>query len=280
MSSNPAPLPDHPETSLESVEEIRKSIGIQTQAQPIQKKGVDTETVAFRPVHRPSMAILCAIDDGIDDGEVIRIRSDKFVIGRADADLVIPHDSMISKRHAEIARVNVKGGTRWFLSDLRSRNGTFVRVSRTIVIHGQEILLGSRRFRFDSAPQGAAMVARQGGAVEDTSKETRGWQSVSLNEILPSLLEITPEGADGQRFTLNPSENWLGRAASQCNIVLGSDPMLSPRHARLALDDRGRWQLENAGSRNGTWIRVQKIALGVSGQFQLGEQRFHVRILS
>ena len=56
--------------------------------------------------------------------------------------------------------------------------------------------------------------------------------------------------------------------------------MISPRQCRLYRDAKGEWRLENTGSRNGTWLRVSKAPLAASGQFQLGEQRFYVRILS
>ena len=93
-----------------------------------------------------------------------------------------------------------------------------------------------------------------------------------------ALVEITADG-EGQRIPLTKPEHWIGRDARQCSIVLKSDPMMSPRHARLYRDTKGRWHIENAGSRNGTWLRVHKLRLTKTGQFQLGEQRFLVRIL-
>ena len=41
------------------------------------------------------MATLCILDDGRDDGEWVRIRGDKVVIGRNEGDICIPHDTMI-----------------------------------------------------------------------------------------------------------------------------------------------------------------------------------------
>ena len=78
---------------------------------------------------------------------------------------------------------------------------------------------------------------------------------------------------------LMKQDNWIGRDPSQCSVVLTDDLMVSPRHARLRRDTKGRWHLENAGSRNGTWIRINRIAIDGAGQFQLGEQRFVLRTL-
>src|SRR4051794_27294332 len=58
----------------------------------------------FRPTLRPPMALLNVLDDGCDTGEVLRIRTASFVIGRIEGDLIIPHDEGISGRHAEINR--------------------------------------------------------------------------------------------------------------------------------------------------------------------------------
>ena len=89
----------------------------------------DAGTMTFRPTRRPPMATLCILDDGRDDGEWVRIRGDKVVIGRTEGDVCIPHDTMISSRHAEIIRQAVQGSYRWYLKDLKSTNGTYVRVA-------------------------------------------------------------------------------------------------------------------------------------------------------
>src|SRR5262249_61662481 len=103
------------------------------------------ETLPYRPVRRPPMALLCIMDDGRDDGEWIRIRTPNFVIGRTEGDLVIPHDSMMSSRHTAISRVQEKDRYRWYLNDLQSTNGTYLKIASTILKHGQELLIGSRR---------------------------------------------------------------------------------------------------------------------------------------
>jgi pSer/pThr/pTyr-binding forkhead associated (FHA) protein len=249
-------------------------------------------TVPYRPVRRPPMAVLCLLDDGRDDGEWVRIRKEKFLIGRTDGDLIVPHDPMMSGRHAEISRQQEKGRYRWFLSDLSSRNGTFVRVYNALLRHGQELLLGGRRYRFDAAPQGGTLP--QGGPPANSDLSgwhkvsplgteepqvpgTVRWDNVSQADLIPSLVELTLQG-DGQRIFASAPDNWIGRDPLQCNILL-DDPLVSPRHARLHKDAKNRWQIDNAGSLNGIWLRVSRIAIDGAGQFQLGEQRFILRVL-
>jgi pSer/pThr/pTyr-binding forkhead associated (FHA) protein len=266
-------------TRLEDVEELRRQLAGRGPVEPTAREAPAgtpglAATVPFRPAHRPPIALLRVLFDGQEDGELIPLRGERFVIGRADGDLVIPHDGMMSGRHAEIVRRNDRGRWRWVLSDLRSTNGTYVRSSQALLLHEQEFLIGSRRYRFDAAPQGgAAPAAGPGGPAA-----TRGWQSVAADALVPSFVELTPKGL-GQRYFLDRNELWLGRDPARCSVVLADDLMVSPRHARLYRDAKNRWVLENAGSLNGVWVRVPRIAVDAVGQFQLGEQRFHLRVL-
>lgn len=267
-----------PSTRLESLDEIRRAT--QPPRMPtLKEQQAEPDTVAFRPVLRPPMALLCLLDDGREEGQWVRLRQDVTVIGRTEGDIIVPHDNSMSGRHAAIQREAVKGRYRWVLTDLQSTNGTFVRAASTILKHGQQILLGGRRYRFDAAQAGAAALAAAAAAEPEQPAGTRCWQSVKSSDLLPSLVELTSQGADGQRLLLNQEENWIGRDLAQCSVTLVNDLLVSPRHARLYRDAKGLWHLENAGSRNGTWIRIDRLVLDSVGQFQLGEQRFLLRIL-
>src|SRR5262249_13197262 len=48
----------------------------------------------YRPMKRPPLALLTVYDDGKTEGEVIRIRGSRFVIGRTDGNLHIPFDGL------------------------------------------------------------------------------------------------------------------------------------------------------------------------------------------
>jgi pSer/pThr/pTyr-binding forkhead associated (FHA) protein len=272
--NNPAPGDAYFGTRMESFEEIREATG--QLRQPTVREQVQPDAMVFRPVRRPPMAVLCVLDDGREDGEWFRLRGDKFTIGRTEGDLKIPHDEMISSRHAELQRVVDRDRFRWQLVDLKSTNGTYLRVAAAVLRHAKEFMVGTHRFRFSAGMQ-AALKGLDEAA--EKSKGTLGFQAVSPVDLVPSLLELTPQG-EGRRIFLDKADHWLGRDRAQCDVLLADDPMVSPRHARLFKDDKGSWHLENARSRNGIWLRVDgKMHIDGTAQFQLGEQRFLLRVL-
>jgi len=270
-------------TVLESVEDIRAQIrGMTGLTELIEVPGPtvvgpEQDTTSYRPTLRPSMALLYVLDDGEDSGEIVRIRANSFVIGRLEGNLTIPHDVGISGRHAEVSRRFENGEHRWYLKDLQSTNGTFVRASTVILNHEQEMLIGSGRFRFEVP----AAQSESAPAIESEVNATRKWESLSgspsVAGLQPALVDISP-GRPGRRFPLREQEHWVGRDPSQCAIVI-NDPMADKKHARIYRDEKNRWIIANARSRNGLWARIQEVGLGRGGFFQCGEQRFFLKVL-
>src|SRR5437879_3446986 len=82
-------------TRLESADEIRRVIRAR-RAHTAKEPATEGDTVSFRPLRRPPMALLCTLDDGREEGQWLRVRGDRVVIGRGEGDIVIPHDSMLS----------------------------------------------------------------------------------------------------------------------------------------------------------------------------------------
>lgn len=259
-------------TRAESVEEIRQAR--LARRLPTSKETVSAETTAYRPTRRPPLALLCILDDGSDEGEWVRLRADRITIGRSEGDIVIPHDAMMSSRHADLVRVTQKGRARWRLQDLQSTNGSYLRVGVAALQHQQEIMLGIHRFRFECSAAGPPSLTDAKAVARET---TQAWTSVTPEEVFPALVELTTKG-DGKRHMLTDAEARIGRHARGCSIVL-NDPLVSPLHARVYRDDKGRWLVENLKSLNGVWLRVAHAPLDSTCQFQLGEQRFLLKVL-
>lgn len=231
-------------------------------------KPVAPKTLAFRPTGRQPLATLTILDDGDrKEGELVRIRDSRLVIGRDEGDVRIPFDTDISGQHAEL-RCQAQGGKfQWYLIDLGSTNGTFLRAYRASLSKKMELVLGSRRYQFQ-LPE---------NPVEDDDgdiSETRRYQAPSrtlVEKFLPRLAEVG--AADGNSFSFGKPSLTFGRDAS-CDMCAPDDPFLSPRHARFYQDERGRWMVEDKKSLNGIWLKIRRLALSQPAEFQIGQQRF------
>lgn len=232
----------------------------------------ERDTDPYRPLHRPPMAVLNVFDDGLKTSESVRVRRTPFVIGREEGDLVLPHDRLISARHAAIECDASGGRPQWSLRDLNSANGTFVQAKQSVLEPDREFAIARQRLRF------VAPVVEESDeeepAPESDVRRTMPWSSLAKrkkSEPTSLLVESLP-GRDGRRFALIKTEQWIGRAPG-CEILF-DDPTVSPRHARVFKGPDGKWHVEDASSLNGLWIRVAMLPLSSGAFFLLGEQVF------
>lgn len=201
-------------------------------------------TPRYRPTRRPPMAVLRVYDDGQRDFEAVRIRQTPFVIGRQDGDYVVGHERQMSRRHARIDRVEEGEAWRWYLTDLRSTNGTFVRIPKAPLDDGVEVLLGGELVRFSQSPGGAA-----------------------------ELVRVAPH-AEEERVILKPGVHFIGSDAASCLPFIAGSQFLDPQHLRLEQLD-GRWNIVDLDSTNHLWVAIGKrTELTDGSEFQIGEQRF------
>ncbi len=229
----------------------------------------------FRPTARPPMPILTVFDDGKADGEVIRIRDARFVIGRTEGDLRFPLDGRMSTKHVEIAHQVVGGLHRWALTDLQSTHGTFVRVSRTPLADRAEFLVGKGRYRFESPEPEAGGTVDQFPAQVDTDT-TQPWAEGSGPFRPPALSELLGREI-GNRILLVKPEYWIGTDPA-CAVCRPDDPFCEHRHARVYRTNKGGWNVEHHKTPNGLWLRMSQINVDTMIQFQVGEQRFRLKV--
>jgi hypothetical protein len=205
---------------------------------PIAGAGLGQAAQPYRPTARPPVPILTVHDDGKTEGETIRLRDARFLIGRTEGDLQFPLDGRMSARHVEIIYQFLDGAHRWVVTDLQSLHGLFVRVSRTVLADKAEFLVGSGRYRFDShqLPRTEAfdtlpnpLVSGQGagGGLD----ETQHWDEGTVPLRSPSVTELLGREI-GNRTLLVKPEYWIGTDAS-CLICRPDDPFCEPRHARI-----------------------------------------------
>ena len=282
--SPPSPQPFDPErqgTLLETDEDMRKALQTtkSVPAAPLapgpapQAPTVSLPVAApFRPTIRPPTAILTILDDGKTEGEVVRLRADRFVIGRSEGDLILPHDGLISSRHVEITRERGEGSYRWVIADLQTTNGLFIRVSRIALASGAEFLVGQGRYRFEAVPvppgESASPGANHGSTPPGSANAFALLGGASLAEVAPAGL--------GTRVSLTLAEYWIGSDPS-CVFRRDSDPFVEPRHVRLSRDGKGAWQAQHSKSLNGLWLRVPQVTVEEGCLFQIGEQRLRLK---
>jgi pSer/pThr/pTyr-binding forkhead associated (FHA) protein len=229
----------------------------------------------FRPTLRAPVALLTVLDDGKNDGEVLRLRTDRFVIGRAEGDFLIPHDSLISARHLEINRHRTGEQYRWVITDLKSTNGLFVRCSRIALVDQAEFLVGKGRYRFEPPGGGLPNTLDDPGAeVQRGSTNALGTDVAAL--LHPALIELLGEKMLS-RLPLAKPEYWIGSHPA-CSICRVGDPFVEPQHVRLRREANGAWHAQNNKSPNGLWLRVPQVTVADSCAFQIGEQRFRLKV--
>ena len=84
---------------------------------------------------------------GGEIGMIYRSRSDTITIGREGNDVNFLDDPFISGRHAQIA-MSAEGQVT--LTDLGSKNGTFVRIKDEIALdHGDHVFVGQQLLRVE-----------------------------------------------------------------------------------------------------------------------------------
>ncbi len=270
-SQPPGPAAPAAAAPIQSPPPLRPPVAAAAEPQPAPVRSASP----FRPTARPPVPMLIVFDDGRMEGEIIRIREPRFVIGRAEGDLKFPLDGRMSGRHVEITYQLVGGMHRWVITDLQSKHGMFVRVSKTHLADAAEILVGGGRYRFDT-PQIAPGATEGLGTEESGRGATRGWDDAPNPYRPPALTELI--GGDiGNRTLLVRDEYWIGSDPS-CPIHRLDDPFCDARHVRLYRKPQGSWHAEHNKAVNGLWVRMPQITVDAMVHFQIGEQRFQIKL--
>lgn len=103
-------------------------------------------TYFYASPRRPAVLRVAQLLRGGSTGLVIHTATDSAVIGREGNDINFPDDPFISGRHAQV-QLTAAGPT---LTDLGSRNGTFVRiVGEQVLRHGDYVFMGQQLLRVE-----------------------------------------------------------------------------------------------------------------------------------
>ncbi len=199
-------------------------------------------------------------------------------VGRSEGDIVIADDRYVSPRHA---RVTLRGGA-YFLRDLGSVNGVFVRIpfvgsvgEETVPeqpLGDQELfLVGQQVLRFEvvkHADEGFGVASENGTLLFGTPAAPR----------YARITQRTVEGVVRDVFHVRKAEMVIGRESG--DIVFTDDPFLSRRHAVLrvhgidaASPSGPTFGLADLGSSNGTFLKIRdEVRLQRGTHFRIGQQ--------
>jgi len=205
-------------------------------------------------------------------GKRFPLSGETVVLGREKGDMVFPNDTLLSREHAAFTTL----GGALYVEDLKSGNGTFVRIRESHPLQTDDIiLLGRQMFRFRTlAPQGAGQAPEPPAKPEKDSKtakgkaekkeekkeENKGATSMTGTHFessgpLAELIRLGPGGAEEKAFPLPRGETVLGR--TQGTYTFPEDRYLSRAHARFRIHG-GHCTLEDLKSTNGTFVRIRE----------------------
>lgn len=237
------------------------------------------KTPLWKPLRRTPMAVVTILDDGSQlRGETHRLRATDrpFVIGRSKGDVEIPNDAGISSQHLEVRASLVDNTYRWFASDINSKNGSFVRVSKTRLRDCQELLIGSRRYRFHASEASQQVVPTRNKVGAGDTAEFSYLEPPKEADMHPYLALQEDSGNEGATYKLEKNELVFGRDAS-ADLSNPDDIYLEPHHCTFYQTD-GIWHVRDTRSVNGTWTRFETQEVISVMIVRIGEQNIMIKV--
>jgi pSer/pThr/pTyr-binding forkhead associated (FHA) protein len=217
---------------------------------------VTADDVEPAPARTPLAKLVSVNRDG-SDGEVHDISEESVDLGRTEGQLRFNDDPYLSERHC---RFYIKNGS-WIVQDLESTNGVYLRLKAAKELaHEDRLLLGKQVLCFEHLTDRERDMspAVEHGVLIFGSPLRTPWCR---------MRQITVAGIARDVYHLYRSKVTIGREDG--DILFPDDEFMSRRHLLLSLVN-GKAMVEDLGSSNGTYVRLQ-------GQRQL-EQRDMIRI--
>lgn len=182
---------------------------------------------------------------------VTETRAGMVRIGRdPDSTIVVRGDAakVVSTRHVE---VRSEGGA-WLVTDLGSRNGTY--------LNGQRVAASSPLKPGDVIRLGESGPAYQVAAVEENPPATLAEQPARPAEVRAYGVTLLATST-GKRFEARGTRIRMGRGR-ECEVqpVETSDTIVSRVHAELTVGPSGGLVVRDADSKNGTFLNGERIS--------------------
>jgi pSer/pThr/pTyr-binding forkhead associated (FHA) protein len=189
-------------------------------------------------------------------------------VGREEGGILLPNDPYVSPRHARLRRQ----GSQYFLRDLGSVNGVYLRLRRPEKLHhGDLVLVGLEVLRFEvvsDAEKALGPTLERGTQVFGSPATPR----------YARLCQRTVEGITRDIHSLHREETIIGRESG--DIVFTSDPFMSRQHASISRDPYdGSFTLKDLGSSNGTYLAIRgEVPLESGDHLRIGQHLFRLDV--
>jgi pSer/pThr/pTyr-binding forkhead associated (FHA) protein len=219
------------------------------------------------PAGQPLARLVVIAQDGTP-GTEYAITGAEADIGREDGTIRLPTDPYVSPRHLHISQRN----GRFFVRDLESVNGVYVRLRASEVLrHADLVLIGLEVLRFELVSDA------ERGLGPATERGTRVFGSPAVPR-LAKLCQLTVEGVTRDQYYLSRDETVIGRESG--DLVFTNDPFMSRRHASIDRDAAsGAFSLRDLGSSNGTFLAIRNERELVSGDhLRVGQHLFRLDV--
>lgn len=219
----------------------------------------------FGAMQAPGRARLILIrgDQGIE-GLSYLLQGTEHFAGREDAQILFPDDKWVSPRHANF----LYRGDKLVVRDEGSANGVYVRIKEPARLQsGDHFLCGEQVLRVESAP-----AATDGAMSDGTYFYSSPGQPAQFR-----VVQILEGGVPGMVVCAHANGLTVGREGCEMNFL--NDIYMSGAHARIEMDGKGAFTLQDEGSRNGTYVRTSGEHTLAHGDYVfLGHQLLRVEL--
>ena len=200
-----------------------------------------SETMFFGAMQAPGRAKLILIRGEGLEGLSYHLNATKHIAGRNQGAILFPEDKYLSPKHATFLYKENK----LYVRDEESVNGTFLKLREPRVLEdGDEVMIGEQVLRVEQLHLEKEYPMQEG---------TRMYISPPKDYKI-RLLHVVRGGKPGASYCSVNNDILVGREG--CDVNFGDDRFASRQHARFTWTGEGKVQVQDLGSKNGTFIKI------------------------
>ena len=223
------------------------------------------KTMFFGAGQAPGRAKLTVIKGEGMDGVTYLLNATDHVAGRTEGAIMFPDDPLLSPRHANFTYRDGK----LHVVDEGSVNGVFIRIRAPVILGpGALFLIGEQLLQVEPSPPDLGPQPDAEGTYFYASPKR------------PSKMKLIQRlrgGEIGMIYRSRSDSISIGREGNDVNFL--DDPIISGRHAQIAMSADGQVTLTDLGSKNGTFVRINdEIGLDHGDHVFLGQQLLRVEV--